>query len=133
MADTEFIGVQIHKDVSDYEEKLYSGFTKRQIFGAAVAIAVAGALGVLLIGVLQMPSEYASIAIMVPAAAIVLGISAKVDGLPFEKYWGLALTQMRNAQKLPYKTNEDPLCASFHGMREVPAQVEPTIPAPDAE
>jgi len=27
----EFIGVPVHEDVSSYEEKIYAGFTKRQV------------------------------------------------------------------------------------------------------
>ena len=105
MDTNEFIGVPVHEDVSSYEEKIYAGFTKRQVICIGGGAALAVALGVGLIGFAGIPSSIASYIIMIICVPIMLLAMLKPDDLPLEEWLGLALSTLDNPQQLKYRSS----------------------------
>ena len=118
MAGGEFVGVQVHKDVTCYEERIYGGVTGRQAAAIGVAGAVSVALGWLLTGPVGMPFDAAAYVVMAVCAPPVVLSMARPAGLVPEAYAELVAAHVLNPQRLPYRAATDPMARSFHGLRE---------------
>lgn len=112
-----FLGVTIHKDVTDYEEKIYGGFTKRQVAGIALGAALSFAAAFLFVGLLDWPWAAASYPIALLGAPPVILSLVRPEGLPPERFLRLLRDYLSSPQRLEFRSAADPLCDSFHGMR----------------
>lgn len=112
-----FLGVTIHKDVTDYEEKIYGGFTKRQVAGIALGAALSFAAAFLFVGLLDWPWAAASYPIAILGAPPVILSLVRPEGLPPERFLRLLRDYLSSPQRLEFRSAADPLCDSFHGMR----------------
>lgn len=112
-----FLGITIHKDVTDYEEKIYGGFTKRQVAGIALGAALSFAAAFLFVGLLDWPWAAASYPIALLGAPPVILSLVRPEGLPPERFLRLLRDYLSSPQRLEFRSSADPLCDSFHGMR----------------
>lgn len=112
-----FLGVTIHKDVSEYEEKIYGGFTKRQVGGIAIGAALSFAASFLFVGLLDWPWAVASYPIALFGAPPVVLSLVRPEGLPPERFLRLLKDYISSPQRLEFRSAADPLCDTFHGMR----------------
>lgn len=112
-----FLGVTIHKDVTDYEEKIYGGFTKRQVAGIALGAVLSFAAAFLFVGLLDWPWAAASYPIALLGAPPVILSLVRPEGLPPERFLRLLRDYLSSPQRLEFRSAADPLCDSFHGMR----------------
>lgn len=112
MASGEFVGVQVHKDVTCYEERIYGGVTGRQAAAIGIAGTVSVALGWLLTGPAGMPFDAAAYVVMVACAPPVVLSMAKPGGLAPETYAELVAAHLLNPQRLTYRAATAPMSSS---------------------
>lgn len=103
------ITVPVHRDILQYEEKVYSGVTARQavgFFGAAVTAAAVTALLHFALGMSVDGAMYPAAACTVP---FVLYGFWRPQGLDPVVYAKLAMQTALGRQRLAYRTNSDPV------------------------
>lgn len=112
-----FLGVTIHKDVSEYEEKIYGGFTKRQVGGIALGAVLSFAAAFVFVGLLDWPWSVSSYPIALFGAPPVVLSLLRPEGLPPERFLRLLRDYLSSPQRLEFRSSADPLCDTFHGTR----------------
>lgn len=117
MATTEYVGVPIHKDVTEYEGRIFGGLTGRQITCIAAALVLTVGVAVLGLKVLELPNDLV-MTIATPCVAIpALLAMGTPEGLKPEVYAQLMLLQYTTPQRLVYRKAAEPVVTSFHGCR----------------
>lgn len=100
--------VKVHKEIKEYDEKLFLKLSGRQLLFGLLAISIGVSLYLLCVFVLRMPSSIVSYLVMFISFPIFAIGFLKINGMSFDKYFQKVIQFYYHKQKLVYDNGYDP-------------------------
>jgi len=101
------ITVTIPKEITDYEEKIIFGLSLRKMACLSLAVALGVGTYFLCVKGLGLTMDATSYVIIIGALPLMAMGFIKKNGMPFERYFALAIRHKLGANRLAYKTEPD--------------------------